>query len=81
MKVWISKYALSKGIYAEEVSEEREGVVRSSDWAWLYVEGKQWHRTPEDALRRAEEMRVAKLASLRKQIAKVEKMDFAKGVK
>jgi hypothetical protein len=83
MKVWISKYALSKGIYAKEVVDVGEGVVRTvgSYWSFFHGEGKHWHRTPEEALRRAEEMRAAKLASMRKQIAKLEKIDFAKGIK
>lgn len=79
MKVWISKYALRTGIYAEEVEVVREGVVRSGHWKFFYQND--WHHSLESALWRAEEMRVAKLASLRKQIAKLEKIDFAKGVK
>ena len=79
MKVWISKYALSRGVYAEEVEEMGDDFVRAGSWSWFNK--KQWHQTQDEAIKRAEEMRIAKLASLRKQIAKVEKIDFAKGVK
>lgn len=42
----------------------------------LYFHGNDWHRTPEDALARAEEMRKAKLLSLKNQIQKLEAMTF-----
>ena len=46
------------------------------DWREC-VHGKDWHRTPESALARAEEMRKAKIASLKKSIAKLEAMTFS----
>ena len=39
-------------------------------------EGKDWHRTKESAVKRAENMRAAKIASMRKSIAKLEKMTW-----
>lgn len=41
-----------------------------------YARGKDWHRTPEAAIARAEEMKAAKIASLRKQIDRLEKLEF-----
>lgn len=38
--------------------------------------GNEWHRTREEAVARAEQMRAAKIASLKKQIAKLEKLSF-----
>ena len=38
--------------------------------------GKDWHRTPEAALARAEEMRLAKIESLKKSIKKLEGLKF-----
>ena len=38
--------------------------------------GKDWHRTPEQALARAEEMRLAKIESLKKSIKKLEGLKF-----
>ena len=43
---------------------------------YAYFLGAEWWPTREDAVARAESMRRAKLASLRKSIAKLEKMVF-----
>ena len=80
MKVWISKYALSKGIYEREVKQGEiyPDTVYINAWRESFHggEGKEWHKTREDAVRRAEEMRIKKIASLKKQIEKLEKMKF-----
>jgi hypothetical protein len=82
--VWITKYAMTKGI------EKKEAILSLELWpsgstvevkytyntAYFHSEGKDWHRTEASALSRAEEMRLAKIASLKKQIAKLEKMKF-----
>lgn len=79
MKVWITKYALTKGVF------EVEGEVKDNCFiggnviaGWYYASylGKQWHRTKADALDEAERMRDAKVKSLRKQITKLEAMTF-----
>jgi hypothetical protein len=75
---WVTKYALSKtGI------EEVEGEVchgTSSDMLRYgqhgCVHGNDWHSTREDAVKRAEQMRLNKIASLKKQLEKLEKMRF-----
>ena len=41
-----------------------------------HFHGKDWHRTEQDAIARAEQMRAAKIASLKKSITKFEKMKF-----
>lgn len=83
MKVWITKYALSSGIVQRTgnrsentpsmfcVDGERRGEFFDG-------EGRDWHTTESAAITRAEAMRVAKIASLRKQIAKLEKLSFAR---
>jgi hypothetical protein len=45
---------------------------------YAHGEGRQWHRTQESALARAESMRKAKIASLRKSIARLEALSFAR---
>ena len=71
---WVTTYALTIGI------KFVRGVVRYDGRGLLYGRGyahtKAWHRTPEDALARAEEMRVKKIASLKKQLAKLESLTF-----
>ena len=82
MKVFVTKYALSSGI--QEVEGELAASTPSmfcqkttSGWTTYYHgEGKKWHRTKEGALAKAEAMRVAKIASLRKQITKLQEMTF-----
>jgi len=80
MKVWITKYALTAGIIETELAEEvRDGMIRANIGMasnYFHGEGREWHKTKESALRRAEIMRANKLDSLRKQIAKVKAINF-----
>ena len=78
-RAWISKYALTKGVFEIE-AEEPEGSPIIYDvnnrYFTVYGEDRGWHRTPGAALGRAEEMRVAKLKSLDKQLKKLRTMTF-----
>ncbi len=85
MKVWVTKYAMSwlGMIYCEDargtccdsviVVPAKEGQ-RTCDW---HIHKPDWHTTPEAAIARAEEMRTKKIASLKKQVAKLEAMTFS----
>lgn len=54
MKVWIAKYALTRGIYEAEVVERGRGMVKDLVTCALYhCEGRDWHRTREPAVIRA----------------------------
>ena len=85
MKVWVTKYAMSgKGVIpCEEAKCPIEGGMavipgdRSIGSFDNYLHGNDWHTTPEAAIARAEEMRTKKIASLKKQIAKLEAMTFS----
>ena len=81
MKVWITKYALTSGLFEAQaklrddisptmISVEERGVHRQC------FHGNDWHRTKEAALARAEEMRIAKLKSLDKQAKRIAAMKF-----
>jgi hypothetical protein len=78
MKVWITKYALSKGIIetqAELVSDWRirfKWPTGESDHCYV----PHWYTSREAAVARAEVMRTAKHLSLRKSIAKLESLKF-----
>ena len=76
---WISKYALSQGIYAVEVEDcfdvASDMVATTKEWK-QHFHGRDWCRTQAGAIERAEEMRVAKIASIKKQLAKLEAMSF-----
>jgi hypothetical protein len=81
MQVWVTKHALTAGIGTCEVKEPTHGthtvVDRSQSWPqYFHGEGKDWHRTWTGALKRAEEMRIAKIKSLEKSIKKLRGMSF-----
>lgn len=83
MKAFITKYALTEGI------QEKEGEVIGTDGRYFsnsnlagYAVGrfflgpKDWTTDRDVAVERAESMRKAKIASLKKQIAKLEALKF-----
>lgn len=81
MKVWITKYALSVGI----VETEARLVTSGSQCIWArmrfnepeqYFLEKEYWLSFEDGKADAEQRRNAKIASLTKQIAKLERMEF-----
>lgn len=78
IKVWITKHALTEGIKVvdAEVCGDGSMVSYGNAGCSMYAHGKDWHKTPEAAMDRAEEMRKAKIASLRKSIAKIEALKF-----
>jgi hypothetical protein len=83
MKIWLSKYALTQGIIEVEAEYcgEKTNMIRVIDDGYkgcYQGEGINWHRTKEDALKRAEEMKIRKINFHRKQIEKLEGLDFNK---
>lgn len=82
IKAWVTTYALTQGILVVEgeVCHEINSAMlsyRSSGYEYpMNAHGKDWHRTPEAALARAEEMRTAKIASLKKSITRLEALKF-----
>jgi hypothetical protein len=77
MKVWITKYALTEGIIAMDVLTRNHSCVypHGSHNHGLRL-GACAHETQEAAVKHAEKMRLNKIASLKAQIAKLEKMRF-----
>lgn len=78
--VFITKYALTGGILELPLVKRGNGMVTvkrpgisNGDWDFF---GNDWHPTREEAVKRAEDMRQAKIKSLQKQIAKLEKLSF-----
>lgn len=82
MKVWITKYALSSGIFqiegeisatnSDAIKVQREGRYPELFWK----EGKDWHKTEEAARDRCRQMWRAKISSLNKQIQKLKNLKF-----
>ena len=79
MKVWITKYALTQGIYETEVEDIGNGwfneVTGARPWTERYNK-RDLCLTKESAIARAGEMRLKKIASLEKQIDKIKKLNF-----
>lgn len=82
--VWITKYALTDGIIeapnARHCVNTSEQMIDCSPelglFATFHGEGKDWHRTREGAVTRAELMRTRKIAALRKKIKALEELKF-----
>jgi hypothetical protein len=81
MKVWITKYALTTGIFEAEgrvcvgVSLTMIEVAREGSMS-QHFHGDDWHDNPESAKRKAEQMRIKRIASLKKQISTLENLKF-----
>ena len=79
MEVWITKYALTKGIFKADaelcgldiISASWDNGTRCNNFA-----GEEWWNTKKQAIEKAEEMRSKKIESLKKQIKKLEEMRF-----
>lgn len=74
-KAWITKHALTSGVFTREVEEPSAGspsmiVDRSSRYLACY-HGHEWQRSREAALDRIAEMKATKIKSLTKQLAKL----------
>ena len=68
---WVTKYALTEGVLKVrgEVSSQ---YPKFFDYgAWNAAKSQEWFRCEQDALDRAATMRVNKIASLEKQLAKM----------
>ena len=79
---FITKYAMTKGILektVEDCFDISPTMVCTVGLRWAehyHGEGKDWHRTRASAVKRAEAMRVAKIASLKRKITALEKLTF-----
>lgn len=79
---WVTKYALTSGIMevqAEWDSDRPQMITwgeRSAASIMQFAHGNDWHRLEVDAKNRAEQLRKKKIASLKKQLARLEAMKF-----
>jgi len=80
VKVWITKYALTKGIFeanGEIFSDEYPNIIDIGvSVSRLYYSKPHWHTSAEAANARADKMRQAKIEYHRKAIAELEKIRF-----
>ncbi len=77
---WVTKYALTTGIEKHESSTTfSDGMIRvrpEEGGLDQFFHGKDWHKTEKAANERAEEMRLKKILSLKKQLKRYESMSF-----
>ena len=76
MKVWVTKYALTKGIQYMDVQQLSRDMVQADTHIYFCKEGKDWHLSYMSALVRAERMRIAKRDSIKKQLARLDELIF-----
>ena len=82
MKVWITKYAMSsRGVYTIDAAITGDGtcvvrtVIRRNRFNHYFEEG-DWHTDEAKAIERFNQMKQKRIASLKKQLAKVEALEF-----
>lgn len=78
MKIYITQYALTKGILEKEVEETSfENMVKENIGGYNQMYHKpHWHSTKEEAVIQAEKMRLSKISSLNKKIKELENLKF-----
>lgn len=81
MKVYITEYALTRGIIDVGDAElcrtiDKQIRYKNSAGYIVYIHKPHWYKTKQEAIARAEKMRTKKIESLKKQIAKLENMRF-----
>lgn len=72
--IYVTKYAFTKGILYV-LAQYSKGLMKytpKESHVPVYLTGRGWHYTKESAVARAEEMRTRKIASLKKQIKRIE---------
>lgn len=78
MKVWITKYALSEGIVEVDTEVCTGDMIQTHEkWPrYFHGEGRGYHTEKQSAINHADKMRQKKIASLKKQIERLEKLRF-----
>jgi len=84
MKAWITKYALTQGIFEVEGDASKEypdmlcQTFPKSNYGGItyHGRGRDWHETEDGAKAQAKKMRDKKVASMLKQIKKLQAMTF-----
>jgi hypothetical protein len=82
--VWLTDNALTTGICKKTARISNIDISGKTIYvqigkytgAYFHGQGIEWHRTESSAIARADEMRKAKIASLKKQIANLKKLKF-----
>lgn len=81
LTAWITKYVLTQGIFSTKVEvclETNDRMVSDTERSMVYYHENDWHLTKEAAVKRANNIRNKKIASLKKSIERIKKLDFEK---
>lgn len=81
MKIYVTKFALTKGIYAAEAAVDGKGfaVIDGLDFqddTYLHGEGREWCRTEADAISVAEKMKAHAIELTEQKLAKLKALNF-----
>lgn len=84
MKIWVTRYALSKGIYEADAEttnfKDTVRVIKDKDGNALFfphlLTKNSWHNNKEDAIKRAKEMRSKAIESTEKRLVALRLMKF-----
>lgn len=81
MKVYITKYCLTQGIFerkAEVCHSDEKMILCRGEYSVLdeYYRKPDWHKTLKEAQKKAEHMRSKSIEALENKIAKLEKLNF-----
>lgn len=76
VKMWISKYALTAGVQAKEGELSGDFFYPQGEGFSSYRVGRDAHPTLKDAVNASDQARLKKIASLKQQIRKLEKLNF-----
>lgn len=81
MKIYVTKFALTKGVYAAEAAVYSKGfaVIDGRDFehdTYLHGEGREWCRTEADAISVAEKMKAHAIELTEKKLAKLRGLNF-----
>ncbi len=80
MKVWITKYALTKGLYEEEIEPPRAGsdyVYTKGPYRVQFRLGKDAFVDRKQAVKEADRLRRNKINSLKRQVQSLTEMTFS----
>ena len=78
LDVWVTKYALTQGIFkckADVKANETLITVKTASYP-TYYHKPYWHLTEKEAQEHARLMKERRIRSLKKQIDKLEKLEF-----
>ena len=78
MEVYITTYALTKGIFKSEILDQYSTVIKVENFinGCRLFHNTECHKTFEEAKTSAEEMRLAEMVKLKKQYNKLKELKF-----